>query len=242
MFGVATIGGSAFSPEIDHFEAISMYLPVEIRSELESVYFARHLKSFVDNQYTNLDYSALALHQIFMFCAYGLLYGHMHDRPELSNNAFVITPSRREERDQLRSITSPFTLSLLNERTFFDLIALVGCDTTADMPQLKGLVDGRNDLAHCNGKMCSNLEAEVLKYVDGFEVLQNKFANIASPHLLEIENIDYGATRDIQIDQMRTFVSEHYLSSNMLNLLIPFAADGQLTKRAFKLLEEYLSL
>lgn len=226
---------------VDYYEDISIFLPLEIRENTESDYLSKHTRAFIDNQNSNNDYALLALHHLFMFMSYGFLYGCLHSEVGLSERVFVIAPVRDVgERRQLQQISSPFTLSLINERTFFDLLETVGCDIS-DMGVLKKLVDDRNDLSHCNGQTCTDFDVDVTKYIGGFELLHKKFAPVVIEHMNELNTIDFGGTKDAQLDQLKAILSSHYISQRMLELVTPATERGGLTKKSNDLLTYYVS-
>jgi hypothetical protein len=240
--GTVPLGGSPTSYVPDYYEDISIFLPFEIREPIEASYLQLHTKAFTDNQNANNDYALLALHHIFMFTAYGLLYSCLRRDHLIAQSVFAIAPVRDvEDRRQLQGISSLFTLSLVKERTFFDLMFVVGCDTSADMKKLKQLVDDRNDLAHCNGKRSSDFEKEVTRYLDGFEILHSKFAAVVTNHLTDLNNIDFVVPPDGQIDQLRTILSTNCISQRMLELATPAIGKGGLTKKSKSLLLKYLA-
>ena len=238
--GSEPIGGATERYIPDYYEDLSIFMPLEIRNPVESKYFQLHLKAFIDNQNLNNDYALLALHHLFMFVSYGLLYSSLRRNISVAQHVFLIAPIRSEERQQLQSISSLFTLSFINERTFFDLMIAVGCDMTEGMAPLKKLVDDRNTLAHCNGQYCVNFEKDVMKYIEGFEVLHSKFAPLVKDNMLEINTIDFDVDDDGQIDQLKTLFSDNYISQKMVELSTPPVRRGGLTLKSNKLLNSYL--
>lgn len=246
MLGSAPLGsmqfGGSTEPYLsDYFEDISLFIPLETRDPQESIYLSKQIKAFKDNQNQNNDYAILALHQLFMFVYYGLLFSCLRRNEKVAQVVFTLASVRPEQKEQLLRISSLFTLSLINERTIFDLMSVVGCDTSSGLQQFKRLVNDRNDLAHCNGQTCVNFDSDINKYIDGLEEIHSKFAPVVGVHLLEINSIDFGATKDSKQDALRSILSNNYISQRMLELATPPTERGGLTKKANLLLIDYLS-
>jgi hypothetical protein len=234
MLGFSPLGSGAIGADdslypYDYYEDISIFLPLEIRNPAENDYFQLHAKAFIDNQNSNNDYALLALHHLFMFVGYGLLYSCLRRNMRIAEQVFLIAPVRNDERRQLREISSLFTLSLINERTLFDLMRAVGCDMSSGLAELKRLVDDRNDLAHCNGKFSLDFAEDVNKYVAGFELLHVKYASNIKEHLLEIDEIDSSTPNDQQMDELVTILSNSYVSQRMIELASPAVGKEGLT-------------
>jgi hypothetical protein len=245
MYGGAPLGSITFGgiPQqqllTDWLEDLSVYFPLELRNTLEQDYFQKQLNSFIANQNTNNDYALLALHQLFMFCSYGLLYGALRDKTEVTKHSFTLANVRPEERLQLAGMTSPLTFSLLNERTFFDALSFAECDTRNDMKPLKELVDYRNDLAHCNGVSSSDLNEDVGRYIKGFEIVHKKFTSIIASTMIGINGLNFVVDEQIQLDELANFFGTYYISQRMLELSLP-SAKAKLQKNANKLIDKYM--
>lgn len=246
MFGDTPFGSTPFggftqhSP--DYFEDISIFVPLELKNETENTYVARQIEAFKHNQNLHNDYALLALHQLFMFATYGLIYSSLCRNEALVKNIFTLAAVRPDQRRQLMQISSPFALSLVNERTVFDILPVVGCNTTSEIATFKKIIDDRNDLAHCNGKMCVNFDSDVQVYIKAFESLYRIYAPITYGHLLDINKLDFGAGKDVQLDNLRIILSNNYVSQRLLELSLPSASEDGLTKRAHSLVMEYLTI
>lgn len=240
-FGSDSLGANRGTYVTDHYDDLSIFLPLEIRNPDESKYFQLHIKAFIENQNSNNDYALLALHKLFMYIVYGLLYSCMRRDKTISERVFVMAPVRPEQRKQLQGVSSLFTLSLLKERSIFQLMEIFGCEIAKDMDKLKTLVDGRNDLAHCNGQICLNFEDDVRQYLNGLEVLHLKFAPVITKHLRDINDIDFVVPKDAQLDQLKTIISNNGISQRMAELATPSVGKDGLTKKSSRLLMGYLT-
>jgi len=227
---------------LDWIDDLRGFFPLEEHDRIESDYFQRHLDSYISNQNSNNDYAILALHQLFMFCSYGLVYAVVKDRPAILQHAFTLSSLRsREERQQLQNIDSLFTFSLLNESTFFEAFALAGVSVECDMKPLKDLVKSRNTAAHCNGSSIINFNDDVNNYVRCFEIIHEKFTLPFTEIILRANKFNYKATKDVQIEELRRLLSGHYVSRNMLMRIYPIAQKTGLQKNADQLIKYYLS-
>lgn len=229
-------------PDTDWTDDLREYFPLEAKNQIENEYFQKHLDSYITNQNINNDYAILALHRLFMFCAYGLVYAVIKDKPSVLKNAFILAPLRsKEERRQLQNIDSLFTLSLLNESTFFETFSLAGAPVDINMKPLKELVGARNAVAHCNGSTVIDFDGDIDNYIRGFKIMNEKFANQFTAIIMRANSFDYGIDQDIQIEQLRLLLGDHYISHKMLDLAYPLAKKSGLNKKASKLISLYLS-
>ena len=89
----------------------------------------------------------LPYHMLYMSFVYFSVWQIKLMRPRDFENASIFVPQK--ERDILRA-TSPFTFSVVNERSVFRFLKLIGCEDQHTGSFAK-LVDVRNELAHSNG-------------------------------------------------------------------------------------------
>lgn len=237
--GSEQLGGSDNLNKTDYFEEISLYLPLESKNIQESDYLTRHIQAFTDNQHKNNDYALLALHQLFMFITYGLLFSFLRRETTDTVGIFALTPVRPEEKQQLTEISSLFALSLVNERSIFDLMTTAGCEVGIGYKHFKQIVNNRNDLAHCNGKICISFDEDIHKYLEALEDLHVKFAPVTGEYLLDINNIDFENTDDVQRDEFISILSDNYVSLRMMEVL-KMKIVSSLNKNALALVQNYL--
>ncbi len=124
------------------------YLPSSFREPGEQEYINFLWDAFASN-YENEKYqfAMLPFHMLYMSFVYFSVWQIKLMRPKDFENAAIFVPQK--ERDILKAST-PFTFSVVNERSIFKFLKLIGCEDQHTGSFAK-LVDLRNDLAHSNG-------------------------------------------------------------------------------------------
>ncbi len=128
-------------PILDH-------LPNSFREPGEREYINFLWSAFASN-YENEQYqfAMLPYHMLYMSFVYFSVWQIKLMRHRDFENASIFVPQK--ERDILQA-TSPFTFSVVNERSIFRFLKLIGCEDQHTRSFAK-LVDVRNELAHSNG-------------------------------------------------------------------------------------------
>ncbi len=124
------------------------YLPNSFREPGEQEYINFLWDAFASN-YENEKYqfAMLPYHMLYMSFVYFSVWQIKLMRSKDFENAAIFVPQK--ERDILKAST-PFTFSVVNERSIFKFLKLIGCEDQHTGSFAK-LVDVRNDLAHSNG-------------------------------------------------------------------------------------------
>jgi hypothetical protein len=124
------------------------YLPNSFREPGDQEYINFLWTAFVSN-YENAQYqfAMLPYHMLYMSFVYFSVWQIKLIRPRDFENAAIFIPQK--ERDILKA-SSPFTFSVVNERSIFRFLKLIGCEDQHTGSFAK-LVDVRNELAHSNG-------------------------------------------------------------------------------------------
>jgi hypothetical protein len=124
------------------------YLPNSFREPGEQEYIDFLWDAFASN-YENEKYqfAMLPYHMLYMSFVYFSVWQIKLMRPRDFENASIFVPQK--EPDILRA-TSPFTFSVVNERSVFRFLKLIGCEDQHTRSFAR-LVDVRNELAHSNG-------------------------------------------------------------------------------------------
>lgn len=133
---------------MDEARPILEYLPNSFRVPDEQEYINFLWEAFASN-YENEKYqfAMLPYHMLYMSFVYFSVWQIKLMRPRDFENASIFVPQK--ERDILRA-TSPFTFSVVNERSIFRFLKLIGCEDQ-HTGSFARLVDVRNELAHSNG-------------------------------------------------------------------------------------------
>lgn len=124
------------------------YLPNSFREPGEQEYIDFLWDAFASNyEHEKYQFAMLPYHMLYMSFVYFSVWQIKLMRPRDFENASIFVPQK--ERDILRA-TSPFTFSVVNERSIFRFLKLIGCEDQHTGSFAK-LVDVRNELAHSNG-------------------------------------------------------------------------------------------
>jgi polyhydroxyalkanoate synthesis regulator phasin len=124
------------------------FLPASFKEPGEQEYIEFLWNAFVSNYESgNYQFAMLPLHMLYMSFVYFSVWQIKLMRQKDFENATIFVSQK--ERDILTA-TSPFTFSVVNERSVFKFLKLIGCSDQHTGPFVK-LVDKRNELAHSNG-------------------------------------------------------------------------------------------
>ena len=138
---------------------LAEYLPVSFKTPSEQEYIAFLWATFEDN-YNNAKYqfAFLAYHMLMMSFIYFKIWQVRRTLPEDFENSLI--GFGREVETDLVNATSPFSLSVVNERTVLRFLKLIDCDNSQIGVYAK-LVKDRNDAAHANGNIFFSTQHEV---------------------------------------------------------------------------------
>lgn len=124
------------------------YLPNSFQKPGEQEYITFLWDAFTSNyEHENYQFAMLPYHMLYMSFVYFSVWQIKLMRARDFENASIFVP--KKERDILQA-TSPFTFSIVNERSIFRFLKLIGCEEQHTGSFAK-LVDVRNELAHSNG-------------------------------------------------------------------------------------------
>ncbi|MCU0764232.1 MAG: hypothetical protein MUF76_15090 [Hydrogenophaga sp.] len=172
-------------------------------------------------------------------------------RPRDFENASIFVPQK--ERDILRA-TSPFTFSVVNERSIFRFLKLIGCEDQHTGSFAK-LVDVRNELAHSNGLInCRDQRSaderinEVMRQVQAIQshmtpLLHECMKQFLVESCAEADSMQY----DNPEDQIRELlVHKHYFSLKDIEACRSFEIQSLAAQPRFEamqaLFDEFVSL
>lgn len=124
------------------------YLPNSFRELGEEEYISFLWGAFASNyEHESYQFAMLPYHMLYMSFVYFSVWQIKLMRAKDFEHASIFVPQK--ERDILKA-TSPFTFSVVNERSIFRFLKLIGCEDQHTGPFAK-LVDERNELAHSSG-------------------------------------------------------------------------------------------
>ena len=193
------------------------YLPTSFREPGEQEYISFLWNAFATNyEHESFQFAMLPYHMLYMSFVYFSVWQIKVMKPRDFENASIFVPQK--ERDILRA-TSPFTFSVVNERSIFRFFKLIGCEDQHTGSYAK-LVDVRNDSAHTNGLInCRDQSAADLRVADVMRQVQ-AIQQYMTPLLHDCfsqflvksctyEDMEYDNPRD-QIREL--LVHQHYFS------------------------------
>jgi hypothetical protein len=210
-------------------EAIELanFLPLSFKTPSEQDYIAFLWDAFETN-YTNEkhQFAFLAYHMLTMSFVYFNIWQIKQAIPEDFEKSLI--GFGRDEK-ALISATTPFSFSIIPERTVLRFFRLIACDNTKIGTYAK-LVDDRNDSAHPNGQIYYSTQAaldikirEVMRVVNEIETHSAPFiARCYLRFLLENNNADDREYPD-DTDQIReVFIHGNYLSQKDIEVCASF--------------------
>jgi len=194
------------------------HLPNSFREPGELEYINFLWDAFASNyEHEKYQFAMLPYHMLYMSFVYFSVWQIKLMRTRDFENASIFVPQR--ERDILRA-SSPFTFSLVNERSIFQFLKLIGCEDQHTGSFAK-LVDVRNDLAHSNGRInCRDQRSadqridEVMRQVKTIQLYMTPLLHeCLSQFLVESCSEEDGMQYDNPEDQIRELlVHKHYFS------------------------------
>lgn len=193
------------------------HLPNSFREPGEQEYISFLWNAFASNyEHENYQFAMLPYHMLYMSFVYFSVWQIKLMKPRDFENASIFVPQK--ERDILQA-TSPFTFSVVNERSVFRFLKLIGCEDQQTGTFAK-LVDVRNELAHSNGLInCrdqSSADGRVANVLRQVRAIQEHMTPLLHD-CLRMFLVESCATDDMEYDnptdQIRELlVHKHYFS------------------------------
>ena len=134
------------------------YLPISFSTFAEEEYIS-FLWAVFEQNYTSEKYqfAFLAYHLLMMSFIY---FNIWQIRQTLSDDFQKSLIGFARDENALLNATSPFSFSVVNERTALRFLKLIGCNNS-QLGNYRKLVDDRNDVAHANGNVYFKTQREV---------------------------------------------------------------------------------
>jgi hypothetical protein len=124
------------------------YLPNSFREPGEQEYISFLWAAFESNyEHGNYQFAMLPYHMLYMSFVYFSVWQIKLMQPRDFENASIFVSQKERE---ILQATSPFTFSIVSERSIFRFLKLIDC-ADQHIGSFAKLVDVRNDLAHSNG-------------------------------------------------------------------------------------------
>lgn len=226
------------------------YLPLSYKSPTEAEYVTFLWESFeVNYNAEKYPFAFIAFNMLYMSFVYFEVWQIKQNRRKDFDMAMVGFSLDNE--NKLLASTTPFSFSLINERSFFRFLKLLNCRNDR-IGNFGKIIDARNQSAHSNGNILFNSQPaidgkinDVLNFVDEIqnlskpiidgcltEFLKNSWNADERPYLDDAEQIrevlihdNYLSQKDIELmrgfDISRLSAEEHF--AEMENLFHIFA-------------------
>ena len=207
---------------------LSSYLPLSFKTESEQEYIQFLWDAFETN-YTHGKYqfAFLAYHMLTMSFVYFNIWQIKQNVPGDFQKGMI--GFGKEVEKGLLEATSPFSFSVVPERTMLRFLKLIECDNGKIGTYAK-LVDDRNASAHSNGNIFYSVQAtldlkirEILRVVDDIQTHSlSLIEQCYKTFLLENYDCDDREYFDAA-DQIREiFIHKHYLSQKDIEICLDF--------------------
>jgi DNA-binding FrmR family transcriptional regulator len=228
------------------------YLPNSFREPGEQEYINFLWDAFASNyENENYQFAMLPYHMLYMSFVYFSVWQIKLMLPKDFENASIFVPQRERE---ILQATSPFTFSVVNERSIFRFLKLIGCEDQ-HTGSFARLVDVRNELAHSNGLITCRDQVsadqrvgDVMRQVRAIQAHMTPLLHeCLSQFLTESCASDEGMEYDNPEDQIReVLVHKHYFSLKDIEACRRFDIHALATQPRFEakreLFEQFLSI
>ena len=203
------------------------YLPVSFKVPSEQEYVSFLWAAFEENyDGAKYQFAFLAYHMLMMSFVYFNIWQIKQTRPDDFEKGLI--GFGRDENALVRA-TSPFSFSIVNERTILRFLKLIACDNSKIGVYAK-LVDDRNDTTHANGNIFFTTQQEVdeqirrvLQAVEDIQTHSRPIVNHCyEEFLLQSYDPDEREYSDAE-DQIReVLIHGNYMSRKDIELCINF--------------------
>lgn len=211
---------------MDEAIEITDYLPLYFRTSEEQQYVSSLWETFEENyRHGKYQFALLAYHMLMMSFLYFNIWQIKKTRPDDFTKGLI--GFNRNVETKILEGTSPFSFSVVNERSVFRFLKLIGCDNDR-MGRYSKLVEIRNDAAHANGHtyfvMQSQLDEQIRKVLSAVGEIQTQSHPIVLhcyKKFLAIScNVDEREYQDDK-DQIREIlIHENYMSRKDLEVCV----------------------
>lgn len=211
-------------------EAVELanYLPLSFKTPKEQEYIEFLWDAFGTN-YTHgkFQFAFLAYHMLTMSVVYFNIWQIKQSVPEDFEKGLI--GFGKDVEKGLLAATSPFSFSVVPERTMLRFLKLIACDN-AKIGTYAKLVDDRNETAHPNGNIFFSTQAaldikirETLRIVDEIQTHSIPTIQRCYARFLEESNNPDDREYSEDADQIReVLIHAHYLSQKDIEICAAF--------------------
>ena len=203
------------------------YLPVSFKTPSEEEYISYLWDAFESNYADGkYQFAFLAYHMLMMSFVYFNIWQIKQTRPADFQKGLIGFASNE---NALLNATSPFSFSIVNERTVLRFLKLSACDNSKIGVYAK-LIDNRNDTTHANGNIFFSTQREVddqiRKILRAVDEIQSCSRSIVESFYTEfiLQNHDAEEREYLNADdQIREMlIRDNYMSQRDIELCINF--------------------
>ncbi len=206
---------------MEELYTFSKYFPLKVSEPNLSKYIEHHLDHLINCGENGFYSSAfLHLHIVYMIFVYIQLLRIAKEKSQEFEFCWIGFPS--QEKEFLKKPSSPFSFSMINEKTVFRFFRLVGFDD-GSIGDISGIVNKRNKHLHANGniffKRKEDFVAEIELYESKFQcIIKKQRSFLESIYNSLIENYEEGYM--ITFDELEyDFANQYFFSEYELKFL-----------------------
>ena len=206
---------------------LAEYLPISFRTSEEQEYISFLWEAFEANYSSGrYQFAFLAYHMLMMSFVYFNIWQIKLALPNDFQKSLI--GFARDENDLLKA-TSPFSFSIVNERTVLRFLRLIGCANDR-IRSYASLVDDRNKAAHPNGGIVfrtqDTVDIRIRQVLQAVEEIQSHSQPLIHScyreFLLQSHNPDEREYQDAE-DQIReVLIHDNYLSLKDIEICMDF--------------------
>lgn len=222
---------------------ILSYLPNSFKVLDEAEYISFLWSGFESNyELGNYQFAMLPYHMLYMSFVYFSVWQIKLMRPKDFENATIFVPDKERS---IVTATSPFTFSIINERSIFRFLKLIGCEDQ-HTGSFARLVKDRNELAHSNGLISCRDQvsadqriADVMRQVAAIQMHMSPVLHeCLRTFLLESCESEEAMEYDDPEDQIRELlVHKHYFSLKDIEACLAFDVETLAAEPKFEVIK-----
>lgn len=221
------------------------YLPNSFREPGEQEYIRFLWDAFACNyDHGKYQFAMLPYHMLYMSFVYFSVWQIRLMRPRDFGNASIFM--QKEHKREVLQATSPFAFSVVNERSIFQFLKLIGCEDQ-HTGSFARLVDVRNELAHSTGlincrdqRSADQRISDVIRQVQAIQSHMTQLLHeCLSRFLIDSCSSEAGIQYDNPDDQIKELlVHKHYFSLRDIEACHGFNIDSLAMQPNFQAMQE----
>lgn len=219
------------------------YLPLSYKTPTEAEYVNFLWESFeINYNAEKYPFAFIAFNMLYMSFVYFEVWQIKQNRRRDFEMAMV--GFNKDHEKDLTEATTPFSFSLVNERSFFRFLKLLDCRNDR-IGNFGKIIDARNLSAHSNGNIYINSQQaiddkinDVLRFVDEIQNLSEPIIDTCLIEFLKNSwNADEWQYPDIADEIREVLIHDNYLSQKDIELMRGFDISRLSTEEHFAEME-----